>query len=426
VKKRWQYSNILKLSRAFKHQDDRHKPPIPQIVFYQHGVGTNQNIYSEYIEGATGASLAEKVQEAYAFIAHNYQLGDEIYLFGFSRGAYTARMVATFIGEIGVLDRKDMDHFADIFVAFQKKGSSNDQEEIAAQNKILEPFTNPKALGRVRSDADGDTFTINALGVFDTVGSLGLPKELSFSHKIKRLFGFRDKHLGEHIEHAFHAMALNETRADFDVNKFEQSQKGREKGQVLKQVWFAGSHSDIGGGWQAHDLADITLTWMASNIEPMLALDLDYLRQIPQPVAAWGQLLPHDSRTGIFHLGHAIQRTLPTKPNTVTNETVHPSTMHQTVEYPQLMANVNECPELLGTLSPLEESLKDAWPYVPGKYTSEEESYESETQSQAQEKQTLFGMAKSFLGLQRETMEDEGGRPRYEETWLGAIAHELK
>ncbi|KAI6047671.1 hypothetical protein EDC04DRAFT_11000 [Pisolithus marmoratus] len=72
VKERWKYTNILKLSRALNHVDMRGGVPVPQIVFYQNGIGSSPNLYSEYVQGATGSSLGEKIQEAYAFIAQNY------------------------------------------------------------------------------------------------------------------------------------------------------------------------------------------------------------------------------------------------------------------------------------------------------------------------------------------------------------------
>jgi len=144
-----------------------------------------------------------------------------------------------------------MDSFADIFLAYQKRGNTSDQKgenahrpwylenwpccaypEIDECNKVLEPWTKPEARGRRRADADGDTFTIKwgcrtliclwtelildrCVGVFDTVGAIGLPDELRWTSHVKGLFGFPDKHLGPHIEHAFHAMGLHETRADF-------------------------------------------------------------------------------------------------------------------------------------------------------------------------------------------------------------------
>lgn len=81
VKERWKYTNILKLSRALNHVDMRGGAPVPQIVFYQSGIGSSPNFYSEYVQGATGSSLGEKIQEAYAFIAQNYSPGDEVRVF---------------------------------------------------------------------------------------------------------------------------------------------------------------------------------------------------------------------------------------------------------------------------------------------------------------------------------------------------------
>ncbi|KAF8521484.1 hypothetical protein JB92DRAFT_3277272 [Gautieria morchelliformis] len=433
-KHRWQYSNVLKISRILNHQDNRLTPPTPQVVFYQAGVGSEHNFYSEYIEGATGASLAEKVQEAYAFIAHNFQSGDEIFLFGFSRGAYTARMVAAFIashprqGEIGVLDKKDMDHFADIFIAYQKRGKATDPKEIAGYDKVLQPFNNPHAEGRTRADADGDTFTIKCVGVFDTVGSLGLPEELTFSSKrIKDLFGFSDKRLGSHVQHAFHAMALNETRADFNVAKFEQTPEGRAKGQVLKQVWFAGSHSDIGGGWESHDLSDLSLAWMVSNIEKMLSLDRTYLDSLPRPVAPWGQQLPHDPATGVFKLATEIQRTLPTQTDEITHEMVHPSVLYQTIKLPQLMDNVKANPSLVARLLETEEIIKTHWKYDPSQSVLTGDEAKKELKSQESMKKSLEKMVKKAENreMTTEVMVDEGGRPRYTQSWLGSIIHEL-
>jgi len=104
--------------------------------------------------------LGDKVEEAYAFIAHNYCPGDEIYLFGFSRGAYTARMVAMFIGELGVLDRQDMDYFAGIFVNFQRRGTVDDPKERALIDTNLAPWLDPNSKGKQRVDIDKDGFTI--------------------------------------------------------------------------------------------------------------------------------------------------------------------------------------------------------------------------------------------------------------------------
>ncbi|KAF5337004.1 hypothetical protein D9611_003173 [Ephemerocybe angulata] len=370
---RSRYTNVLRLARTIHHEDERFQPPIPQVVYYQSGIGTEKNFYSEYIEGTTGGSLADKVEEAYAFIAHNYNPGDEIFLFGFSRGAYTARMVAMLIGEFGVLDRKDMDHFAKIFICYQKLGKTNNKEERQRLHEDLESWRRHDASGKTRIDCDGDTFTIKCLGVFDTVGSVGLPETLTLrarSPKARNLLGMKDPILGEHVERAYQALALNEMRRDFRCNKFEQTEQGRLKKQVLEQCWFAGSHSDIGGGYEEHDLADLSLIWMASRIEDILGLDVKYLSKLPKPVAlgvsssltsqnAFSSIM----KEGIFVILPNIQRPIPTATNDVTHEYIHPSVLQQEKLSPYLANLLKDHPAIVGKLEPLEEGFKRNWPF---------------------------------------------------------------
>ncbi|KAH9950393.1 hypothetical protein B0H21DRAFT_723255 [Amylocystis lapponica] len=354
VTERWKYTNVLRLSRAINHVDTRFNVPIPQIVFYQSGIGSANNLYDEVVDGVTGASLGDKVEEAYAFLAQNYAPGDEIFLFGFSRGAYTARMVADFIGAIGVLDRKDMDYFAGIFVALQKRGKSTDPDEIRTLDEQLSPWTGHDSPGKRRADSGPHSFSIKCVGVFDTVGSVGLPEEVTIrSEKIKTIFGFRDNILGEHIERAYQALALNEKRKDFDCSKFHQTPSGLQKGQILRQVR---SHADIGGGYKEHDLSDLSLTWMAANIGDILSLDINYIAT-----------LRIRSITGIFSIATTIQRKLPTNTNNVTHETIHPSVLMQQSLIPALADDLRAHPGVVGSLLPLEIELKANWPYVPGK-----------------------------------------------------------
>ncbi|KAI6136605.1 hypothetical protein F5141DRAFT_994649 [Pisolithus sp. B1] len=373
---------MQKLSRALNHVDMRGGAPVPQIVFYQSGIGSSPNFYSEYVQGATGSSLGEKIQEAYAFIAQNYSPGDEIFLFGFSRGAYTARMVAMLIGIIGVLDKTNMDYFEEIFATCQKLGKSTDKTEIARLNAQLEFWASPESHEKERISLASNTFSIKCVGVFDTVGSVGLPEEITHkSPSTTSIFGFPSTWLGDHIERAYQALAINETRVDFDCTKFEQTESGRGKGQILKQCWFAGSHSDIGGGWHEHDLSDLTLTWMIANIEDMLSVDLKYVARLPDPVAPWGQQPPHDPRTGVFILAKENTRQLPSKTDQTTHETVHPSVLEQVHLVPQLVKNIQANPSLVCRLLPLEEQMKRDWAYDPTKGKLVEPKYEVSTNS---------------------------------------------
>jgi uncharacterized protein (DUF2235 family) len=347
--------------------DERFKPAIPQIVFYQSGMGAQKNLYSEYVEGTTGCSLGDKVEEAYGFIAHNYNPGDEIFVFGFSRGAYTARMVAMFIGEIGVLDRRDMDSFAAIFLDFQNLAKSHDTVERLKLELKLNPWRNSDSHGKQRVERAGSPFTVKCVGVWDTVGSFGLPEEISFSSENEGSpFGFPDRILGEHIERAYQALALNETRADFICNRFEQTHVGRRKNQILEQCWFAGSHSDIGGGYSDHDLSDLTLIWFCAHIGDALSLDLKYLKNIFQPAAPWGTQQPHNSVTGIFLLANTVHRPLPAVSNDpITHESIHSSVLHQTSVSPVLSGILASHPNIVSPLLPFEEEMKAKWAYDP-------------------------------------------------------------
>ncbi|OSD03140.1 hypothetical protein PYCCODRAFT_1366050 [Trametes coccinea BRFM310] len=429
VNQRWKYTNILRLARAINHVDDRFRPPIHQVVFYQSGIGTD-NLYDELVDGE---SLRSKVEEAYAFIAHNYRPGDEIFLFGFSRGAYTARMVAMFIGAIGVLDRTEMDHFATIFVAYQKRGKEKDPDEIRKLDEELSPWTGPHAPGKRRADAGPHGFSIKVVGVFDTVGSVGMPEELTLrSQKMKSLFGFPDRLLGEHVERAYQALALNEHRADFDCARFEQTEGGRKKGQVLRQCWFTGSHCDIGGGYEEHDLSDITLNWMISNLGDALSFDYDYVISLPRPTTSWGTQPPHDSRTGIFALSKQIQRKLPTVTDDVTHEVIHSSVLQQLHLVPDLKEIINHNPGIVAPLLAWEERVKAHWESKlvqnpPPTVQAPERIQEKESQHHRNEHHSSF-MHKVIDSVKHlKTGSHEGhsdAHAQYVQNWVGKVAAE--
>ncbi|KAI0651927.1 hypothetical protein C8Q79DRAFT_1005177 [Trametes meyenii] len=453
VKQRWKYTNILRLARAINHVDNRVQPAIHQVVFYQSGIGT-ENLYDEIVNGVTGASLASKVEEAYAFIAHNYQPGDEIFLFGFSRGAYTARMVAMFIGAIGVLDRTEMDHFATIFVAYQKRGKSDNPDETRRLDEELSPWTGPDAPGKKRANGGSGQFSVKVVGVFDTVGSVGMPEELTLKNdKMKSLFGFPDRLLGHHIERAYQALALNEHRADFDCARFEQTEEGWKKGQFLKQVtdifvvprvatlkefaatrqcWFTGSHCDIGGGYEDHDLSDITLNWMISNIGDALSFDYDYVISLPRPTTFWGTQPPHNSRTGIFAVSKEIQRKLPTMTDDVTHEVIHSSVLQQVHLVPDLQQIINNNPKLVIPLHPWEEQVKLHWETKLARMSAEtvqtEERYhgdESQQRHRHHSSSLFHKAAEAIKHLKSGEYGDHGDvHAQYVQGWISRVATE--
>ncbi|TIB78827.1 hypothetical protein E3Q23_00579 [Wallemia mellicola] len=285
-----EYTNILRLSRAIKQEDRRQDPPIPQICHYISGVGTGWSISDKIIGGATGNTLGVKLRDAYAFLSQNYCDGDEIFLFGFSRGAFTARTLGALINDIGILDNKEMEHFFDIFQAYNDRNNKLDKKKAEEAQKLLDPWL---LINENNQRHKGRQFIIKCIGVFDTVGALGVPtlgSTLFKMHKGENYLGFPDTVLGDKVEHCYHALALHENRPNFIDTRFEVKKNNLERGQHCKQVWFTGCHSDIGGSYKEHELSDLTLIWMCACIESLLLLDIEYIKTIPDPMEGWDKI----------------------------------------------------------------------------------------------------------------------------------------
>lgn len=218
-----------------------------QIPFYDEGVGADGNPISNLLGGAFGTGLWEKIKRGYAKLAQVYMSGDEVYLFGFSRGAYTARSLAGMIAAVGLPTEDFTDKLVD--TAFKAYRDKNNRQKILARLKNNHLET-PK---------------IKMVGVWDTVGALGIPSAVGLNDPIA--YGFLDTGLSPIIENAYHALAIDEKRAQFQPTLWT----GKPApGQFVQQVWFAGCHADVGGGGidpeiDTESLTDITLGWMLAR-----------------------------------------------------------------------------------------------------------------------------------------------------------------
>ncbi|MCO6418482.1 DUF2235 domain-containing protein [Siccirubricoccus sp. KC 17139] len=298
------FTNVTRIARAILPNDTRGPSLVPQIVYYHAGVGTTGGVVDQMIGGAIGLGLSRNVRDAYAFLAHNYCEGDEIFLFGFSRGAYTVRSVAGLIGWAGLLHKRDMDDFATLWEGYRRKS---------------EPGI-PDA--RARFPDRHAPVPVQCLGVFDTVGSLGIPGNLdaAFAH----FYQFHDTELGPHVAHAFQALALDERRVDFAPAIWFQAPDAPAS-QELRQMWFAGAHSDVGGGYNDHGLSDIALAWMAGQVDPLLAIDEDYLALRQDRRTCWGMGAVHDSASGLIWQARGTQPRRPFAAPGRTGERLHQS-----------------------------------------------------------------------------------------------------
>lgn len=249
-------SNVVKTARAIKDDDS-------QQVYYYKGVGT-KGVIDKYSGGAFGHGLFKNIKKAYSYLVDNYEDGDNIICLGFSRGAYTARSLGGLIGKCGILKKENKNHIKEAYKIYRRRKESEEfkKKYCHENNEIL------------------------FMGVWDTVGALGVPLR-SLNWITQWRFKFHDVLLGDHIRYAFHAVAIDEKRRPFQPTLWKSGSTSRRKEryadqQDVRQRWFCGAHSNIGGGYVDTCLSDITLEWMIKKLKECSSLEFDehYLQRI--------------------------------------------------------------------------------------------------------------------------------------------------
>lgn len=230
------------------------KGGVAQIKFYDQGVGTGTGLFDKWIGGLTGKGIDKNIKDIYTFLMLNYEEGDEIYLFGFSRGAYTARSVAGFVRNCGILKRENL-HLIDKAYEFYRDKNAYSSPD----SDLMRAFKKNYCY----------TPSVKFIGVWDTVGSLGIPLGwLQLWNKQR--YQFHDVTLSSHVSYAYHALAIDERRKLFMPAIWEQSEtvmNDPNHKQQLEQRWFVGSHSNVGGGYKDCGLSDLALKWMIKKAE---------------------------------------------------------------------------------------------------------------------------------------------------------------
>ena len=329
-------SNVTQISRAIKPWGiDKQGNHIQQLIFYQNGVGTgSKSLYVKYVGGATGDGLADNIREAYAFICLNYVAGDEIIILGFSRGAFTARSISSLIRALGLLTIAGMEYFVPIVEDWQfqlKDGWKTKYPEKPWPGHVP-PVTAPEYHRKLLElEYTRPNIPIKAVAVWDTVGGLGIPMIGLFPQPPSTDFSFVDTKVEPNIEHAFQALALDEHRRPYAPTIWHKP-AGQKWPKTLKQCWFPGVHSDIGGSYPDTDLANLTLSWMVNQLDPLIEFERDYVwRQVRfsierhekeigklkesgshQPIPKlrpWGLGKIHNSMTPFFRLAGSKVRT---------------------------------------------------------------------------------------------------------------------
>ncbi len=269
-----------------------------QVAKYIHGVGNAAKDFERIYSGAVGSGVIQRVVRGYTFLSRNYSPGDHLVIIGFSRGAYTARALADMVASQGLLDTS---------VIVDNAGQYDREKAHEEGGKVWRRYRNgpdggkdPRLLdwsdkmshamhsifrkfGKADPAEDESpkriaVDKIKAVAVWDTVGALGIP--LIFHDSRYDPFRFTNTNLSPKVEFGFHAVSLDEQRVDFTPTLWT-------KRENVKQVLFAGVHSDVGGGYPVagnqSGLSDIALGWMADELRAIGVLLQDSIVPPYQP-----------------------------------------------------------------------------------------------------------------------------------------------
>lgn len=312
-------SNVVKAVRAVMHKS----PQIEQLRYYDTGVGT-AGLVDKLWGGMAGNGLFGNMRKAYAWLLTHYQPDDRLFLFGFSRGAFTVRSLAGMLAVCGIppcrggnacaviaeadatkaLSKKALSDqvFGDQALSDKPEGdkpkgkSPVDKEaadavdkrvmaiadEAARVYRIHDPDERKRAGQAFRAKYQSLPGDVHFLGVWDTVGAMGLPTKGPLGWLTRSRHRFHDVCLGDNIRHAYHALAINERRAPFEPSLWQPPCP--LQCETVEQVWFAGVHSNVGGGYADAGLSDQALLWMLEAAgRHGLQLDPHYLKRRVDP-----------------------------------------------------------------------------------------------------------------------------------------------
>lgn len=257
-------SNVYSLYQAI----DIHDPDLPQLIFYDNGVGTSKNKYLRALGAAVGIGFTENVLDLYISLARVYEPGDHVYLFGFSRGAATVRALAGFFAHAGLVDGRELDE--------DELRDAVDEALTVYRKRGRKPPELPEPHVDEAGAPNHGAIEVHLIGVWDTVSALGFPQNwnilgvgfLIFNYLFKILgrvsdvffpHRFWDYELNPRVRHAYHALALDDERQSFLPMIWDEN---RSPDTEVEQVWFAGAHSNVGGGYGRDGLSDLALRWM--------------------------------------------------------------------------------------------------------------------------------------------------------------------
>lgn len=276
-------TNVLRLFVGLAGQDDPHslmlgaeqersardaEGRIVQVAKYLHGAGDSRNPLLRLLGGTFEAGLIARILRGYSFISRVYTPGDAIHIAGFSRGAYTARALGGLIAARGLLDASRLDLTdrqaayrlsAAVWQDWRREAGKRRHWRSAFEQTLLDL---PGFVGAPMTERRIPDVPIASVAVWDTVGSLGIPDYVGISGRVDQ-FRFADVKLPAAVEYGFHALAIDERRADFAPVYWQPDPR-------VIQALFPGAHGDVGGGYKTSNaesgLSDAAFVWMKDHL----------------------------------------------------------------------------------------------------------------------------------------------------------------
>ena len=287
-------TNVVRLGQAIARVDPQ---GVVQVPFYVQGVGTGRGVSrvsrsaDTILGGALGWGLLANIEAAYRHLVFAYDPGDEIYIFGFSRGAYTARSLTGFIRSTGIVPRRNLHEIPAAMRRYRQMDRA-DTHPSSERSHARRAYWSPEiatsraevAWRQTQNMPAPHLLEVDYLGVWDSVGALGVPSHIPLIGRLAaQRYRFHDADLSSMVKSARHAVALDERRKSFRPTRWGNvgelnARSTAPAGRPYREEFFAGDHGSIGGGGEITSLSNIGLRWIAEGaMQAGLFLDPDIM-----------------------------------------------------------------------------------------------------------------------------------------------------
>lgn len=285
----------------------------PQVAIYVAGVGAQPDreswltrLIDKLGGGAFGWGLTENLEEAYRGLIDCYEPGDQVYIFGFSRGAYTARSLGGLIRNCGIPDENTRGSIGEALRLYRERGDDSKPDEEKSlrfrADYSARIATSPTDKASRADPGQCQLYTTRYMGIWDTVGALGIPNHITRLAKyVNRKYAFHDTDLSSSVESARHAVAIDERRRTFpptlwdnldDLNK--RSLTAPDQPPAYQQLWFPGVHGGVGGGGDIVGLSHAALYWIAKGAE---SAGLRFKPELEEVIAGIDPAVPANNKS---------------------------------------------------------------------------------------------------------------------------------